>query len=73
MKQGNLRWSIPTSAIFLVIGAIIFPIMIILGQNSEGGILLILIPGFLTSIICMGVGLILGIIDLVEAYRKKRI
>ena len=70
MQNGKLHSSISISVIFLVIGAIIFPIMIFIGQNFEGSILLVLFPGLYISIICMGVGVVLGIIDLLEACRK---
>ena len=72
MQHGRLHSRIPSSVIFLVLGVIIFPIMIFIGQNFEGGILLVLFPGLFIGIICMGVGVVLGIIDLVEAYRNKR-
>ncbi|MFC1865365.1 hypothetical protein ACFLYB_01460 [Chloroflexota bacterium] len=72
MQQGKSYRSIPTSVIFLVIGAIIFPIPIYILSNYEGGVLVLVIPGFLISIICMGVGVVLVIIDLLENYRKKR-
>ena len=72
MQQGKSHKSIPISLIFIMIGAAIFPIMIIIGSNFEGWILGIIFPGLYLSIVCMGVGVVLGIIDFVEAYRRKR-
>ena len=69
MQHNELNSRIPSWAIFLALGALILPITILIGLNTEEWGILLFWLGHI-SIILMGVGVVLGIIDLIEAHRK---
>ena len=70
MQKGKLYRSIPASVIFLGLGALILPVTVLIGQNIEGWSVLLLISGLYVSTILFGVGIVLGIIDLLKAHRN---
>ena len=70
MQRGKLYRSIPASVIFLSLGALILPVTVLIGQNIEGWSVLLLISGLYVSTILFGVGIVLGIIDLLKAHRN---